>query len=94
MSGDPTASTPTDQDTNNPAPLVLTDITAAPGTAPVTAGEIAEFLHHLTDLRVSGRSADPAARAAFLHRKAELFIRLAAVPARSTVPPAPGRRTP
>jgi hypothetical protein len=90
MSDDPTASIPTDQDTSDPAPLVPTDITAAP----VTVGEIAEFLRHLTDLRVSGRDADPAARAAFLHRKAELFTRLAADPATPTSPPAPGRRTP
>ena len=40
------------------------------------------------------RVADPAARAAFLHPKAELFTRLTADPALSAAPPAPGRGTP
>jgi hypothetical protein len=87
MSVEPTAPTAADQTTSDPAPLVPTD-------TPVTAREIAEFLRHLTDLRVSGRSADPDARAAFLHRKAELFTRLAADPSTPTSPPAPGRGTP
>ena len=90
MSVDPTAPTPTDQATSDPALLVPTD----PVAAPVTVGEIAEFLRHLTDLRISGRSADPDARAAFLHRKAQLFTRLAADPALSAAPPAPRRDTP
>jgi hypothetical protein len=91
MNVEPTAPTPTDQATSVPAPR-------GPGShvtaAPVTVGEVAEFLRHLTDLRVSGRGDDPAARAAFLHRKAELFTRLTADPALSTAPPASGRGTP
>ena len=92
MSVEPTAPTAADQTTSDPAPLVPTDTPVT--AAPVTVGEIAEFLRHLTDLRVSGRSADPDARAAFLHRKAELFTRLAADPSTPTSPPAPGRGTP
>lgn len=89
MSVDPTAPASADRAISDPAQLVATDITAAP----VTVGEIAKFLRHLTDLRVSDRSDDPAARAAFLHRKAELFGRLAADPALSAAP-APRRGTP
>ncbi|MGI8816029.1 MAG: hypothetical protein ACR2G2_12345 [Pseudonocardia sp.] len=85
MSGDPTASTPTDQDPSDPAQLVT--------TAPVTTGEIAEFLRHLTHLRVSGRSDDPAARAAFMARKTELFTRLATDPLTPTSTPTTERRT-
>ena len=59
-----------------------------------TVGEIAQFLGHLTKLRTHGRDDDPAARAAFLHRKAELFTRLTTDPALSTTPPAPAQRTP
>jgi hypothetical protein len=90
MNLDPTASTPTDQATSDPTLLVPTDITAAP----VTISEIAEFLRHLTDLRTSGRDTDPAARAAFLTPKAELFTRLDREPGRSAGPPATRRRTP
>ncbi len=88
MSGDATTSTPTDQDTSGPAQLVP--------TAPVTVGEIAEFLRHLTDLRTSGRDADPDARAAFLACKAELFTRLGTDTDTDTGGPAgaPERRTP
>jgi len=53
MSVEPTAPTAADQATSDPEPLVPTD-------TPVTAREIAEFLRHLTDLRVNGRGADPA----------------------------------
>jgi hypothetical protein len=101
MSVEPTAPTPMDQASSDPAPLDPTShvtaapITAAPITAaPVTVSEVAEFLRHLTELRTSGRGDDPAARAAFLHRKAELFTRLATDPALSAAPPAPGRGTP
>jgi hypothetical protein len=87
MSGEPTAPTAADQTTSDPAPLVPID-------TPVTAREIAEFLRHLTDLRVSGRDAEPDARAAFDHRKAELFTRLAADPSTPTSPPAAERHTP
>ena len=80
---DPTAA---DQATSACAPL---DPSSHVTAAPVTVGEIAEFLRHLTDLRASGRGDDPAARAAFLHRKAELFTRLAADPALSVTSPAP-----
>jgi hypothetical protein len=91
MNVEPTASTPTDQATRAPSPL---DPSSHITAAPVTAGEIAEFLRHLTDLRTSGRGDDPAARTAFLHRKAELFTRLAIDSALSAGPPAPARRTP
>lgn len=86
MSVEPTGPTAADQATSDPAPLVPT------GT-PVTAREIAEFLRHLTELR-GARGGDPTERAAFLHRKAELFTRLAADPTLSAAPPAPGRGTP
>jgi hypothetical protein len=82
MSIDPTAA---DQATRDPAPL--------DPSSPVTVGEIAEFLRHLTDLRVSGRGDDPAARAAFLARKAELFTRLAADLSGPAGPVGPERRT-
>ncbi|MBA3339257.1 MAG: hypothetical protein H0T54_05855 [Geodermatophilaceae bacterium] len=90
MNFGPTAPTPRDLATSDPAPLVPTDTTAAP----VTAREIAEFLRHLTDLRTSGREGDPHARAEFLARKSELFTRLAANPSTAGPAPAPGRGTP
>ena len=43
----------------------------------VTARDIAQFLHHHAELRTGPRGDDPAQRAAFLHRKAELFTRIA-----------------
>ena len=45
----------------------------------VTAHDIAEFLHHLAELRNGHAESviDPAQRAAFLSRKADLFTRLA-----------------
>jgi hypothetical protein len=52
----------------------------------VTAREIAEFLRHLAELRAGTRGGDPAERAAFLARKAELFTRLAADPTASSAP--------
>lgn len=86
MSVEPTTPTPTDQATSVPSSHVI----VAPVTAAaVSVGEIAEFLRHLTELRTSGRDDDPDARAAFLHRKAELFTRLAADPALSVTSPAP-----
>ena len=95
MTVEQTASTPSGRATGDPALGVPTNITAPPVTAPpVTVGEIAEFLRHLTDLRTSGSDGDPDARATFLHRKAELFTRLAADPAILTSPPAPGKSTP
>ena len=95
MTVEQTASTPSDRATGDPALGVPTHITAPPVTAPpVTVGEIAEVLRHLTDLRTSGSDGDPDARATFLHRKAELFTRLAADPAILTSPPAPGQSTP
>lgn len=92
MTVDPTAPTPTDLATSDPPLLVPTDTTATP----VTAGEIAEFLRHLADLRTSGRDTDPEARAQFLHRKAGLFTRLDPDPdpGGPAGPPATGRRTP
>jgi hypothetical protein len=91
MSVEPTTPTPTDQATSVPAPLdPSSHVIVAPVTAAaVSVGEIAEFLRHLTELRTSGRDDDPDARAAFLHRKAELFTRLAADPALSVTSPAP-----
>jgi hypothetical protein len=86
MSVEPTAPTAADQATSDPVPLVPTD-------TPVTAREIAEFLRHLTELR-GARGGDPTERAAFGHRKAELFARLAADPSTPTSPPTPGRGTP
>jgi hypothetical protein len=91
MNVEPSDPTAADQATSASAPL---DPSSHVTAAPVTVGEIAEFLGHLTDPRVSGRDADPAARAAFLHRKAQLFTRLAADPALSAAPPAAGRGTP
>jgi hypothetical protein len=90
MSVEPAATTASGQATSDPTLLVPTDVT----TAPVTVREIAEFLRHLTDLRTSGREGDPDARAAFLHRKTELFIRLAADPSTPDGAPAPGQDTP
>jgi hypothetical protein len=43
----------------------------------VTARDIAQFLHHHAELRAGPRGDDPAERAAFLHRKADLFTRIA-----------------
>ena len=86
MSGEPTAPTAADQTTSDPAPLVPTD-------TPVTTREIAEFLRHLTELR-GARGGDPTERAAFDHRKTELFTRLAADPSTPTSPPAAERHTP
>lgn len=49
----------------------------------VTARDIADLLHHLAEMRCSPRDGvinnviDPAERAAFLSRKAELFTRIA-----------------
>ena len=88
MNVEPTAPTPTDQATSAPAPL---DPSSHVTAAPVSVGEIAAFLRHLIELRTGGRSDDPAARAAFLHRKAELFTRLTVDPALSATPPTPGR---
>jgi hypothetical protein len=44
---------------------------------PVTNRDIAEFLRHLTRLRTPALGGDPAALAAFLAHKAELFTRIA-----------------
>ena len=82
MSDEPTAPTPRDQATNDPAPL--------DPTRHVTVDEIAEFLRHLTELRVGGRGDDPALRVTFLARKADLLTRLAADP---STPPASRWRT-
>jgi hypothetical protein len=43
----------------------------------VTARDIAGFLHDYADLRCGARGDDPAERAAFLDRKADLFTRMA-----------------
>ena len=42
-----------------------------------TARDIADLLHHLAELRYAPPSTDPAGRAAFLTREAELFTRIA-----------------
>ena len=86
MSVEPTAPTAADQTTSDPAPLVPTD-------TPITTREIAEFLRHLTELR-GARGGDPTERAAFDHRKTELFTRLAADPSTPASPPAAERHTP
>ena len=86
MNVEPTDPTAADQTTSDTTLLVPSSHVTA---APVTVGEIAEFLGHLTELRASGRGDDPAARAAFGHRKAELFTRLAAG---STGPTGPTER--
>ncbi|WP_147201366.1 hypothetical protein, partial [Pseudonocardia asaccharolytica] len=49
----------------------------------VTARDIAEFLHHLAELRCAPDGPNPADRAAFLARKAELLTRIAARTART-----------
>jgi hypothetical protein len=86
MSLDPAATTASDRATSAPALLVP--------TAPVSVSEIAEFLRHLTELRISGREGDPDARAAFLHRKTELLTRLGPDPSTPAGAPAPGQDTP
>jgi hypothetical protein len=48
----------------------------------VTAREIAQFLDYHAELRAGPRGDDPAERAAFLHRKADLFTRIAEQAAR------------
>jgi hypothetical protein len=85
-----------DRATSDPAPLVPTATTADPppaGPDPVTAREIADFLRDLAELRSGARGDDPAERAAFLARKAELLARIAADPA-PTPTMAPEGRTP
>jgi hypothetical protein len=82
MNVEPAAPTPINQATSASAPL--------DPSSHVTVGEIAEFLRHLTELRTSGRGDDPDARAAFGHRKAELFTRLAAGSTGPTGPPERG----
>jgi hypothetical protein len=90
----PAAAHTTDRVTSDPAPLVPTPTTADPpaaGPDPVTTDhvtvrEIADFLHHLAELRAGARSDDPTERAAFLARKAELFTRLAADTPGTTAP--------
>ena len=62
--------TPADQGPPAPGP-----VTAASG--PVTAAEIAEFLHRLARLRPPAPGGDRAEHAALLTHKAELFTRLA-----------------
>ena len=107
---DPALLVPTDSTTDStPAPVTIAPVTIAPVTiapvtiapvtiAPVTISEIAEFLRHVCDLSTSGPDADPDARAAFLHRKAELFTRLDPDTDTDTGgpagPPATGRDTP
>ena len=75
-----------------------------PTADPVTAGEIAEFLRHLTRSPLTGRGRRPADHAALLARKAELFTRIADQHARRqpdppstaapTTPTTPEGRTP
>jgi hypothetical protein len=50
----------------------------AAADGPVTTRDIAEFTRHLARLRTPGLGGDPAALAAFLAHKAELFARIAA----------------
>jgi hypothetical protein len=87
-----TAAHTADRATSDPAPLVPTPTAVDPPSPdpvtadPVTVREIAEFLRHLAELRAGTRGDDPAERAAFLARKAELFTRLAANPPPTTAP--------
>jgi hypothetical protein len=89
----------TDRATSDPTTLIPT-ATAATGPADhltgdqVTAREITEFLRHLAELRVSARRDDPARRAAFLARKADLFTRIAAQHAGTPAEPPPSRTPP
>ena len=48
-----------------------------PASGPVTAGEIAQFLHRLTRRRPPALGGDPAEHAALLACKADLFARIA-----------------
>ena len=48
-----------------------------PASGPVTAGEIAEFLHRLARRRPPALGGDPAEHTALLAHKAELFARIA-----------------
>jgi hypothetical protein len=57
----------------------------------VTARDIAEFLHYLAELRCAPGRTNPAERAAFLGRKAELFTRIASQAARPVQTPTPSR---
>jgi hypothetical protein len=81
---DPTGTDPTGTDPTGTDPTG-TDPTGTDPTgtdAPVTIGEIAEFLRHLrtlsTSLAVAPARDTSAERAAFAARKADLFTRIAA----------------
>jgi hypothetical protein len=79
--GDTAALVPTATGATQPADPVTAD--------PVTAREIAEFLHHLARFRSPAAGGDPADHAALLARKAELFTRIADQHAGSATSPPP-----
>lgn len=100
MTAQPAGRAATDRAASDPTTLLPT---AAAAAEHVTAGQITEFLGHLAELRAGAGRDDPAQRAAFLARKADLFTRIAtqhartpAEPPPSTTPPAttPEGRTP
>lgn len=97
MTAQPAGRAATDRATSNPTTLLPTATAAAGPAEHVTVTEIAEFLHHLAELRVGAHRDDPALRAAFLARKADLFTRIAAqhTPTPAQPPPTtPEGRTP
>jgi hypothetical protein len=100
---EPASQATTDQAASDPAPLLTTTTTTAAATATatatggptdhVTAGEIAEFLHHLARYRSPALSGDPADRATLLARKTDPFTRIAD-PHAHTAPSPPSTTTP
>jgi hypothetical protein len=95
VTAQPASRAATDRATSDPTTLVPTATAPADHVTGdhVTARQITEFLGHLAELRVAAGRDDPAQRAAFLARKADLFTRIAAQPARTPAEP-PRSRTP
>jgi len=96
---EPASRATTNQAASDPAPLLTT--TVGGPTDHVTAGEIAEFLHHLARYRSPALGGDPADRATLPARKTDPFTRIAdphartaAGPPSTTTPTAPEGRTP
>lgn len=93
MITEPASRATTDQAASDPAPLLTTTTAAGGPTDHVTAGEIAEFLHHLARYRSPALGGDPADRATLLARKTDPFTRIADQHARTTAGP-PSTTTP
>lgn len=74
MTAQPAGPATGDRAASDAAALVPTPTAA---TGPVTARDISELLAHLARLRVGAPGNDPAERAAFLARKADLLARIA-----------------